>query len=174
MFKARILNEFVANEHIDFVMEFGCGDGHQLSLAQYPRYLGLDVSSTAIAKCKILFAADPTKEFKIMSDYSTEKADAILSLDVIYHLVEDAIFAKYMAALFDCAKEWVVIYSSNFDGVDEHFAEHVRHRHFTKWIDTNRPGWHCIRTVKNEFPFRGDFRTGSHANFYFYARHKEA
>ena len=172
-FKAKVLNEFIAKERVQFVIEFGCGDGHQLSLARYPRYLGLDVSRAAIAKCKTLFAGNSSKEFRTMENYNNEKADAALSLDVIYHLVEDTIFRKYMANIFDCAQRWVIIYSSNFDGVDESFAEHVRHRKFTDWIARNCPEWHCAMIIKNEFPFSGDFQTGTHADFYFFAKREE-
>jgi SAM-dependent methyltransferase len=169
-FKAEVLNAFVASEGIQSVIEFGCGDGHQLSLARYPRYLGLDVSPAAIATCKRLFAGDPSKEFRTVQEYAGEKADAALSLDVIYHLVEDDVFDRYMAALFDGARKWVVIYSSNFEGVDEGHAQHVRHRKFTDWIGANRPGWDRVKIVKNRFPFMGDIATSSHADFHFFAR----
>ena len=46
-FKANVLNEFVAREKIASVVEFGCGDGNQLSLSRYPRYTGFDVSEHA-------------------------------------------------------------------------------------------------------------------------------
>jgi SAM-dependent methyltransferase len=173
IFKAKILNEFIAAESVQSVIEFGCGDGHQLSLARYPRYLGLDVSSAAVAQCRALFAGDPTKEFRTMQDYNGDEADAALSLDVIYHLVEDTIFEKYMTTIFDCAKRWVVIYSSNFDGLDEKFAEHVRHRKFTRWVTMNRPEWYCVNFIKNQFPFAGDFQTGTHSDFYLFAKRKK-
>jgi glycosyltransferase involved in cell wall biosynthesis len=172
-FKAEVLNAFVAAEGIQSVIEFGCGDGHQLCLARYPRYLGLDVSRFAIARCKRLFSDDPSKEFKAVDEYAGETADAVLSLDVIYHLVEDHVFDRYMATVFDSAQKWVVIYSSNFEGVDEQHAEHVCHRKFTEWITANRPGWDCVETVKNPFPFTGDIERSSHADFYFFARRFE-
>ncbi|HVZ33768.1 MAG TPA: class I SAM-dependent methyltransferase, partial [Polyangiaceae bacterium] len=50
-FKAEILNGFVRQHRIESVLELGCGDGNQLALAEYPRYLGLDVSKTAIDLC---------------------------------------------------------------------------------------------------------------------------
>ena len=173
IFKAKVLNEFMATESVRSVVEFGCGDGHQLSLARYPRYLGIDVSSAAVEKCKALFAGDPSKEFRTMANYHDDKADAVLSLDVIYHLFEDTVFDQYMTSLFHCAERWVVIYSSNFDGPDETFAEHVRHRKFTKWVTDNRPEWYCSKIIKNEFPFKGDFQTGSHADFYFFRRREQ-
>jgi hypothetical protein len=169
-FKAEILNAFVASKDIRSVMEFGCGDGHQLTLARYPRYLGLDVSRSAISRCRSLFADDPSKEFKTVEEYAGEKADAALSLDVLYHLVEDHVFDRYMTTLFDSARKWVVIYSSNFEGSDEWLAQHVRHRKFTDWIATKHPAWDCVETVKNRFPFTGDIKSSSHADFYFFER----
>src|SRR5580700_4696798 len=54
--KAEFLNTFVGGNGIRSIIEFGCGDGHQLSLAAYPRYVGLDVSRTAIGLCARRFA----------------------------------------------------------------------------------------------------------------------
>src|SRR5262245_61579496 len=62
-FKAEILNAFIARQTIRSVIEWGCGDGAQLALARYPRYIGLDVSRTAVANCIARFADDPTKSF---------------------------------------------------------------------------------------------------------------
>jgi hypothetical protein len=170
-FKAEVLNAFVAAEGVQSVIEFGCGDGQQLSLARYPRYLGVDVSHFAIARCKGLFSDDPSKEFKTVEEYAGEKADAVLSLDVIYHLVEDYVFDRYMATVFDSAQKWVVIYSSDFEGVDEQpHTQHVRHRKFSDWIAVNRPEWDCVQIVKNRFSFTGDIERSSHADFYFFAR----
>jgi cyclopropane fatty-acyl-phospholipid synthase-like methyltransferase len=54
-FKAEILNKFVAENNIRSVIEFGCGDGNQLMLANYPYYIGVDVSPKAIEICRKLF-----------------------------------------------------------------------------------------------------------------------
>ena len=62
-FKAQILNSFVRDFEISSVIEFGCGDGHQLSLMNYPLYIGLDTSPTAVALCRARFANDQKKAF---------------------------------------------------------------------------------------------------------------
>ena len=36
-FKAEFLNGLVADHNVSSVIEFGCGDGRQLALAEYPR-----------------------------------------------------------------------------------------------------------------------------------------
>src|SRR6185369_2928806 len=88
-FKARVLNGLVTEKNIASVIEFGCGDGNQLELAQYPSYHGFDVSPVAVELCRKRFTADPSKRFGLLGDYAGETADLALSLDVIYHLVED-------------------------------------------------------------------------------------
>lgn len=90
-YKSIILNEFVQNNKINKVIEFGCGDGNQLQLAKYPEYLGLDVSTTALDLCKNKFKHDKSKVFKPLKQYKQETADLVLSLDVIFHLVEDKV-----------------------------------------------------------------------------------
>ena len=69
-FKADVINSFVRENKIGSVIEFGCGDGHQLSLAFYPQYVGLDVSPTAIKMCKEKFAQDKTKSFFLYDPFS--------------------------------------------------------------------------------------------------------
>jgi SAM-dependent methyltransferase len=166
-FKAEVINEFVRGHEIRTVIEFGCGDGNQLKLMEYPSYLGLDVSETAIAQCRELFAGDYTKRFELISDYHDEKADLTLSLDVIYHLVEDEVYERYMRRLFDASLRFVVIYSSNFDEQDPADA-HVRHRAFTPWVERNAPQWRLIDHIPNRHPFKGDPAEGSHADFFIY------
>ena len=61
-FKADVLNELVQREDIKTVIEFGCGDGNQLRFANYPKYVGYDVSQKSIRMCKALYADDKTKK----------------------------------------------------------------------------------------------------------------
>jgi SAM-dependent methyltransferase len=166
-FKAAILNDFVSSNGIETVIEFGCGDGNQLLLAEYPRYLGFDVSATAVALCRNRFSADSSKSFRLLDRYAGETADLTLSLDVIYHLVEDEEFDRHMRALFDAATCFVIIYSSNTDN-NEHKSKHVRHREFTRWIEENAVEWSLDLHIKNKYPYAGDYKEGSFADFYIY------
>jgi SAM-dependent methyltransferase len=143
--KREFLNELVRARAVRSVIEFGCGDGNQLSLAEYPGYIGLDVSRSAIGMCQRRFAGDPAKSFFLYDGACfTDKAgvftaDLALSLDVIYHLTEDAVFEAYLGHLFAAGQRLVVIYSTN-EAVGS-TAPHVRHRHFTPWIEANCPQW---------------------------------
>ena len=53
--KSAVLNDFVHQHAIRSVIEFGCGDGRQLLLADYPEYVGYDISPEAVARCQKLF-----------------------------------------------------------------------------------------------------------------------
>jgi SAM-dependent methyltransferase len=170
-FKADVLNEFVRTKDIRSVIEFGCGDGAQLELAAYPEYVGVDVANVSIERCSARFADDPTKRFyladtlpKVLGTF-----DLALSLDVIFHLVEDTVFDSYMRSLFARSQRYVVIYSSNYDALTE--APHVRHRKFSAWIEENARDWQAAGFVPNRFPFDHNRpEETSFADFYFFAR----
>lgn len=168
-FKADFLNEFVRAHGVETVIEFGSGDGRQLKLADYPNYIGVDVSPTAIEEARSLFPGDRTKTFVQLAEYRSDLvAELALSLDVIYHLVEDPIFYAHMEQLFAASQKFVVIYASNFKRRD---AAHVRHRKFTDWVESNRPDFNLIQTIKNPYPW--DPRNGdetSFADFFVYER----
>jgi hypothetical protein len=78
-------------------------------------------------------------------------ADLALSLDVIYHLVEDDTYDRYMRHLFAAADRYVVIYSSNKNDLPA--SPHVRHRRFTDWIDQHQPQWQLSKHLRNQYPF---------------------
>jgi SAM-dependent methyltransferase len=151
-FKAEFLNAFVEKNRINSVIEYGCGDGSQLKLALYPTYTGVDVSPKAVEICRALFATDESKCFFHTDTVETGMvADLALSLDVVYHLVEDSVFESYMHRLFDSARRFVIVYSSNLN--DATPTQHVRHRHFTSWVEQNRPQWHVTSKVANIYPY---------------------
>lgn len=148
--KAETINAFVSRENIQSVIEFGCGDGNQLQLARYPRYRGFDVSAAAVARCRELFASDPTKSFDLMDRYDGQKAELALSLDVLYHLVEEATFDAYLRTLFGAATRYVMIYSTDSDRNPWYGQPHVRHRRFSRWVERQLPQWRLLQTIPGE------------------------
>ena len=168
--KSEVLNAFVRENGIESVIEYGCGDGNQLSLAQYPNYIGFDVSPHALSGCMKRFSADATKTFKPMDTYADETAELTLSLDVLFHLVEDGIFADYMERLFTSSEKFVVIYSSDTDVNPDGTPEHVRHRKFSRWIEDNKAEWKLVRRIPTKYPLNADTKSGSFADFYIYSK----
>jgi hypothetical protein len=151
-FKAEVINAFVEVNEIQTIIEYGCGDGNQLKLAKYPHYIGFDVSSVALDNCRRIFHDDDSKHFKQMKDYNGERAELTLSLDVIYHLIEDEVFEMYMRRLFNSSDHFVMIYSTNTDTQPKIRGPHIKHRKFTKWIGDAVQGWRLIRYIPNQPP----------------------
>lgn len=170
-FKAKVLNEFITTHSIQTVIEFGSGDGNQVALANYPYYVGYDVSQLAIKMCRTRFSGDASKRFYLVSEYDGHTADLALSLDVIFHLVEDGVFETYMRQLFMASTRFVIIYSSNQEDQPAETPAHVRHRHFTEWINRNIGGrWALNQTIPNQYTYNGDYHATSFANFYIFEK----
>jgi SAM-dependent methyltransferase len=149
-YKAEFLNRFVKNQHIQSVIEFGCGDGNQATQFDFPSYIGLDISHTAIEKCTRLFKEDHAKRVFIHDKKTTGlKAELAISLDVVYHLIEEHVYECYMKELFYSATRYVIIYAWD---VEEEKKYHVRHRKFTQWIERNIADFQLIeRTTKSSY-----------------------
>jgi SAM-dependent methyltransferase len=168
-FKAGVLNDFVRARSVRSVLESGCGDGSQLALADYPQYVGCDVAPAAVERCRRTFGGDPAKSFCLRSELAGDlTADLVLSLDVVYHLVEDEVFEQYMADLFDRSTRFVIVYSSDSESAAP--GRHVRHRAFTRWVARNRPAWALDEKIDNPYPYDAARpHTTSFADFYVYA-----
>ena len=135
------------------MIEHGCGDGNQAALFDVETYTGMDVSPHAIRACREKFLDRVDWSFHSITFLEHLAAhDAALSLDVIYHLVEDETFEEYMTRIFASARRYVLIYST-----DEEIASgapHVRHRAYSKWIAINAPNWTLIHTYNHPYPRR--------------------
>lgn len=177
-FKAEVINDFVFDENIQSVMEFGCGDGNQLSLSRYPRYTGFDISEHALQRCKKMYASDSTKDFYPVEQWNGQQAELALSLDVLYHLIEDDVFEQYMNTLFSAATRFVIIYASNEEKLNQLLGSHVthvRHRKFTQWVIKNMAyTWDFHKLIPNKYPFNvHDQNNTSFANFYIFRRNEK-
>jgi hypothetical protein len=169
-FKAEVLNDFVARNSIRSVIEFGVGDGAQLRLANYPSYIGVDISETVVRATREKFAADKSVTILHTSEVAAQyRADLALSLDVIYHLVEDETFDAYMRQLFAAATKYVVVYASDFDS--DWPNPHVRHRRFTRWVEASQADYTLTETIENRYPYsEKDPDNTSFANFYIFSK----
>ena len=170
-FKAEVINSFVNAHNISSVIEFGCGDGNQLSLMNYPAYVGLDVSPTVVSLCQNMFSANNAKSFCVYDENFSlyNKYDLALSLDVIYHLVENDVFEKYMQDLFEATDRFVCIYSSDEDSAV--MSGYVKHRKVTAYIAANFPAWKLARHIPGRYPFNiDDANNTSFCDFFFYAK----
>ena len=162
-FKISIINEFINKNNIVSVIELGCGDSNILANCNYRNYYGFDVSKTIIALNKEKYRHDPLKNFFHIKKIKNFTAELSLSIDVIYHLIEDNIFEKHLKSLFNSSNKFVIIYSSNFDKFYSK-KSHVLHRKFDSYIEENFKSFKLSEVINNPFPEL------STANFYIYEK----
>jgi SAM-dependent methyltransferase len=136
--KAAYINKLV--EQVGSVVDWGCGDGQQLDLLDMPpAYLGIDISATAVAHCLRRHPGRAFLHWPAGDLPLTVRADLAMSLDVIFHLVDDIDFARYWRRLFDSATRMVLVHATDVDLGGT--ARHVRHRRHSHLAP---PGWELI------------------------------
>jgi SAM-dependent methyltransferase len=171
-FKAKVLNQFVEQNAISTVIEFGCGDGNQLSLARYKSYIGFDIAPGAIELCVNKFSNDNSKSFILFQPEFFKlggelRADLAISLDVIFHLVEQEKYELHLRQLFGSSNKWVIIYGIDSDAF---FPEpYSKPRKFSSWVQENLNDWSLDIVIENEYPV-GSGSSSSWADFYIFKR----
>ncbi len=147
-FKADIINDFTNKNKIDSVIEFGCGDGNQLKYYKFKKYTGFDVSKTVVSMCKHQFSSDNSKQFYHLSEFDKQSADLAMSIDVIFHLLEDNVFQLHLKQLFSASNSWK----------------------FTDWVEKNIKNFSLIEHIPNKFPYKEGNGNTSLADFYIYKK----
>lgn len=171
-YKSSIINNFLETHEVKSVIEFGCGDGNQLQDIHYLNYIGFDVSHTTIEHCQTKFQNDAGKQFFHVSAFKNQTADLAVSLDVIYHLVEDDVYMEYMSSLVASAQEYIIIFSSNTDKQKRFSRQHVKHRIFTMFFNEH-PSWELIETIKTPSSVSDVSESNAHvADFYIFKKVK--
>jgi len=170
-FKAASLNHFIESNDIESGIEYGSGDGNQLSLLKIKRYIGVDLSPDVIANLRNKFAGDASKTFveydpdRYVVDASTI-ADIALSMDVILHLTEDFRYEAYMRNLVASAKKYIGIFNTATEKQLEKMAAHNRYRDHRIWLKANASEFTEVEVNLTPTELGYPEATG----FYFYAK----
>ena len=160
-YKANLINQTIRERGIGGIIELGCGDGNQLGYLEVDRYIGLDVSKVAIERCVACYGDNPKRSF-IWYDQNyfhdplrAVTADCAMSLDVIFHLLEDDVFARYMQNLFNCGRRFVMIYALDEEETQRKHVS-VRTRKYSDYVAANIPEFRVALHVAKQGKF-GDF-----------------
>jgi hypothetical protein len=171
-FKANSFNNFIEGNGIYSCIEYGCGDGNQLSLMRIDNYLGLDVSPEVILATSGKFSADLSKSFEVYDpdrfNVSPKyRAEMSISMDVILHLIEDERYELYMRNLFDSGSQFVGIFNTATDQQPARMAAHNKFRNHTKWVSTKASEFQLahvdLTPIELEYP--------ENTGFYYYQKH---
>lgn len=158
-YKAQTINTFIEENNLKSMCELGCGDGNQLALFKPIKYYGYDISSDVVNYNKKRFISENYFFTSNIDEIIVRKYDVTISLDVLYHLIEDNVYLDYMKLLFDLSDKFVIIYSPN---EDKNFNNHVKYRKFDENIPIN---FKLLKKIDN--PLK-DINTQS--DFYIYVK----
>jgi len=179
-FKAEVLNGLVAEFDVTRVLELGCGDGQQLVLATYPEYVGIDISPTAVRLSTAAHASKSTVSFlcmdptAVIDNLGLLRSDMAMSLDVIYHILDEDDFNAHVDLLFESASKLVVLFASDSETLDPKFTAraHIRHWPVRRLVDERFGAeWQLARSIPNRYPFDpADGANTSIAHFQVYTK----
>lgn len=146
--KADVINGYIKKYNIKTISDFGCGDGNQISLLKgFETYCGFDISGFIVNKCKDKFSGLPMMFFNDINQMP--EAELTMSLDVIYHIINEEEFENHLSFLFNKSKKYVLIYSSNHDDNNHGAREYIFHRIFTDLVEKNYKEFRLVEVVEN-------------------------
>lgn len=169
-FKLEVLNRLITGTGTRTLVDLGCGDGSVAEGIQVEQYTGLDIAPEAVKMCRDRPGSDSRKFFTLdefNQDSYKQGFDMAISLDVIYHLVEEELFRAHISSLFSMASKAVLIYSSDMIA-ENPTSGHVSHRKFTEYVAAEYKDWRLAEIIKNRYPVSNKTTKGSFADFYLY------
>lgn len=148
-YKAAYVSDFIRENAVTSVIDWGCGDGQVLALMDMhgADYLGVDVSFTIVERMRKAF---PDHEFVTSIPAGTDMPNELsISMDVLFHLPNDDDYFGYLDNLFGSAERFVIVYATNHP--TGRTSRHVFRREFTPDVAERFPDWE-LKTI--ETPLR--------------------
>lgn len=145
--KADVINDYIEKFGIKTISDFGCGDGNQISLLKgFESYSGYDISEFIVKSCREKFSGQPMAFFTDIKHMP--EAELTMSLDVLYHIVDENDYKVYLDQLFSKSKKYVLIFSTNYEG-NKVVADYIFHRKFTDWVEKNYTDFKLADVIGN-------------------------
>jgi hypothetical protein len=159
IYKSDVLNTLIKEFGIESVLDLGCGDGEIASRIDAPNYLGFDVSEAGVQIASEKCISQVSKRFTT-SQSLLGKAEMTISLDVLYHLIDDNEYFDYLDNLFGRSEKFVVIYTWDFDLANRYvssYPDHIKTRRVLQDIES-RFGheFRLLRRLENPYSFSPD------------------
>lgn len=154
-YKVALVQALVDETRAHSLLDLGCGDAQLGARVNVDHYLGVDVSPTAAeaARARLgMRGRGGTVEVLTLAQLppAIGMVDVAISMDVVFHLLEDEAYHDHLQRLFDVAKRAVGIYSTV---TESPVFGHVRHRAVERdvaalsWLD-----WECIHRGPPPWP----------------------
>lgn len=144
--KADYISETLRRLGVASVVDWGCGDGTLLSLLDLGGvdYVGVDVSASGLAACAHKRSDRPLVLWRDTTAV-TLRAEAAMSIDILFHFPDDSEYDTYLRNLFGSAERYVLVH--NCEAGEEPAGEHVRWRRVSEDVASRFPSWKLIDTA---------------------------
>jgi 2-polyprenyl-3-methyl-5-hydroxy-6-metoxy-1,4-benzoquinol methylase len=115
-FKIDFINNFIKENDINSILDFGCGDCFIASQLKVSRYTGIDISDAYFDRI-VDFVADNKelikKPFNEIRDF--EFYDCVICLDVLYHILEEETEYLYetLDEIYNHSNKYIIIYAQD-------------------------------------------------------------
>lgn len=142
--KTEIVNNYIKKYSIKSILDLGCGDGNQTKMLKgFEKYVGYDISEYVIELCSIKFSDN--NAIKFYTDINKlPTAELCLSLDVIYHILDEVDFVKHMSLLFTKSTKYVLIFSTECTGK---LNKYILHHKFKDYIKMHHSDFELIEII---------------------------
>ncbi len=127
-FKVDYINSFIKDNDIKTVLDFGHGDLEVAKKIEVESYKGIDIFD-----CEDSCGLDLVNSS--FTEYDGEKADLVMCLDVLYHILEED--QEYMrdtlVNMIDKSKNYIMVYAQDSTNYDFD-TEYRGHLYNSKWL----------------------------------------
>lgn len=138
-FKINFLNEFIKDNNISSILDFGCGDLHLARELNVDEYVGLDIVERP--KPQNVASKSFTLKIKRFDEVSEQRSfDLCMSIDVFFHILKDEedYLKAYIDNMVNHSSKFVIIYAHDSDDpnavIQAVGAKHVFNSNWKKFI----------------------------------------
>lgn len=168
-YKADYISNFVKENKIDKIIDFGCGDLIVAKDIEVGNYVGVDIVDHKLP---------PKEEIKpnsfkvIVSSFDefdeNETSQLVINLDMLYHILENE--SKYLEdtieTLYNASEEFIIIYAQDSFRSDIKWSGHMFNSPWRQILENN----YKVELVKQEDEFEFGSPIHSDAVFFVYRK----
>jgi hypothetical protein len=149
-FKVDFINEFIEEEEVKSILDFGYGDLHVALQLDIDEYRGIDIF-------------DPKDDHGLtlinsrFDEYDGPSSDVVLCLDVLYHILEDEqdYMRRSLDKMIEKADKFLIIYAQDSTNTGRFDREYTAHLYNSKWLQYMQEQTNFELTYQQDEPFDG-------------------
>lgn len=132
IFKTNFINNFIKENNLQSLTDFGHGDLSVANLLLINEYTGIDIftSTQNIKNLNLVKSRFDT--------YDGNSTDLVICLDVLYHILEDEqeYLKKSLDKMIEISKKFIIIYSNDSREPNNEYKHHLYNSKWLQYLET--------------------------------------